>query len=95
MSRNKLVANLEMQHEKLIARKKAVIAKLNLARQKEQQRERRNRNRRLLLIGIAVQQAERDGKIREEQINKLLDSYITSKKDREFLGINTLTIPSA
>jgi hypothetical protein len=86
MTREERLAKLQEQRDKLNRK----IASINA---REQAQKRKEDTRRKVLIGAAMQAAVKRGEWSEEALRKLLDAGITTKRDREFLGLDKPSKP--
>lgn len=73
--------------EQLLKQQEQLKARIADERAKERKQERQADNRRKMLTGIALQEAVKAGTVNPEWVNQLLDTYITTQRDREFLGL--------
>jgi hypothetical protein len=71
---------LQEQHER--SRKR-----LEAFRHQQKAEEKKADSRRKVLIGEAVVQAVKNGKLTEQVLGEILDAYILKERDREFLGL--------
>lgn len=73
--------------EKLEQEKVRIENQLKAVRYQRKAEERKADSRRKLLIGMAVVEALKDGKVTEQFLEEILDSYIVKERDRDFLGL--------
>lgn len=73
--------------EQLLQQQEQLKARIQQERAKERKAERQAENRRKMLVGIALLEAVKAGQIQQSAVDQLLDQYITTERDREFLGL--------
>jgi len=73
--------------EQLLKQQEQLKARIQQEKQKEVQAQRKAENRRKLLAGVALLSAIKAGHVEQRALDQLLDQYITTPRDREFLGL--------
>jgi|GEM_PF-4485817 len=63
---------------------------LNRIKKQLVEEKKRENTRRKILMGIAFSKAADDKVIKPEYVNQVLNKYLTSKSDREFMGLEPL-----
>lgn len=64
--------------------------KLNTVKKQLIEERKRQNTRRRILMGIAFSKAAEDKVIKPEYVNQVLNKYLISKSDREFMGLEPL-----
>jgi hypothetical protein len=77
--------------EKLEQEKVRIENQLKAIRYQRKAEERKADSRRKLLMGMAVVEAVKDGKITKAFLGEILEEYIVKERDREFLGLSLKT----
>lgn len=73
--------------EQLLKQQEQLRARIADEKAKERKAERHAENRRKMLMGIALQKAVKAGQIQQSVVDQLLDQYINTRRDRDFLGL--------
>lgn len=74
---------------KLIEQQRKLETQIQLEKNKEKERKRKDETKRKILIGAAILNAKKAGRISHEKLETLLSDYTTRTADRKFLGLKT------
>jgi hypothetical protein len=76
----KQLERLQEQQAKIKAEKKRIMARLN---QEERKKDTRKKN----LIGAAVMNLVKQGKMETQKLNAMMDGFLTQERDRSLFGL--------
>jgi len=73
--------------DKLEEQKAKIEARLQLAKSKEREQQRKLDTRKKILIGGAMMAMVKNGRMKEMELNLILDDALTNSRDRKLFGL--------